>query len=161
MASHLLSGIGGYRVPPKVDLQIFRQALGENLVGTRILIVDDSPLVRQRLRDLLQQHPDWEVCGEAANGQDAITRARELSPDVIVLDFLMPGMNGMQAAREIGKVIPDVPILMFTTYLSQQLVEEARNVGIRGAVAKSDARYVIDGLEALLRNESFFYSTPN
>lgn len=125
------------------------------------MIVDDSPLVRQRLRDLLQQHPDWEVCGEAANGQDAIIRARELSPDVIVLDFLMPGMNGMQAAREIGKVIPDVPILMFTTYLSQQLVEEARNVGIRGAVAKSDARYVIDGLEALLRNESFFYSTPN
>jgi DNA-binding NarL/FixJ family response regulator len=130
-------------------------------VETRILIVDDSPLVRQRLRDLLQQHPDWEVCGEAANGQDAITRARELSPDVIVLDFLMPRMNGMQAAREIGKLIPDVPILMFTTYLSRQLVEEARNVGIRGAVAKSDARYVIDGLEALLRNESFFYSTPN
>ena len=128
---------------------------------TRILIVDDSPLVRQRLRDLLQQHPDWRVCGEAANGQDAITQAAELSPDVIVLDFLMPGMNGMQAAREIGKVIPDVPILMFTTYLSRQLVEEARNVGIRGAVAKSDPRYVIDGLEALLRNESFFYSTPN
>ena len=128
---------------------------------TRILIVDDSPLVRQRLRDLLQQHPDWRVCGEAANGQDAITRAAELNPDVIVLDFLMPGMNGMQAAREIGKLIPDVPILMFTTYLSRQLVEEARNVGIRGAVAKSDARYVIDGLEALLRNESFFYATPN
>jgi len=130
-------------------------------VETRILIVDDSPLVRQRLRDLLQQHPDWRVCGEAANGQDAITQAAELSPDVIVLDFLMPGMNGMQAAREIGKLIPDVPILMFTTYLSRQLVEEARNVGIRGAVAKSDARYVIDGLEALLRNESFFYATPN
>jgi DNA-binding NarL/FixJ family response regulator len=128
---------------------------------TRILIVDDSPLVRQRLRDLLQQHADWEVCGEAANGRDAIARARELSPDIIVLDFLMPGMNGMQAASEIGKLIPDVPILMFTTYLSRQLVEEARNVGIRGAVAKSDARYVIDGLEALLRNESFFYSTPN
>jgi DNA-binding NarL/FixJ family response regulator len=131
------------------------------LVETRILIVDDSPLVRQRLRDLLQQHPDWRVCGEAANGQDAITQAAELSPDVIVLDFLMPGMNGVQTAGEIGKLIPDVPILMFTTYLSRQLVEEARNVGIRGAVAKSDARYVIDGLEALLRNESFFYATPN
>ena len=139
----------------------FAQDFWEQLVETRILIVDDSPLVRQRLRDLLQQHPDWQVCGEAANGQDAITRARELSPDIIVLDFLMPGMNGMQAAREIGKLIPDVPILMFTTYLSRQLVEEARNVGIRGAVAKSDARHVIDGLEALLRNESFFYSTPN
>jgi DNA-binding NarL/FixJ family response regulator len=130
-------------------------------VETRILIVDDSPLVRQRLRDLLQQHPDWRVCGEAANGQDAIARAGELTPDVIVLDFLMPGMNGMQAAREIGKLIPDVPILMFTTHLSRQLVEEARNVGIRGAVAKSDARHVIDGLEALLRHESFFYSSHN
>ena len=126
---------------------------------TRILIVDDSPLVRQRLRDLLQQHPHWRVCGEAANGQDAIARAAELSPDIIVLDFLMPGMNGMQAAREIGKMIPDVPILMFTTQLSRQLVEEARNVGIRGAVAKSDARYVVDGLEALLRHESYFYSS--
>lgn len=126
---------------------------------TRILIVDDSPLVRQRLRDLLQQHPHWRVCGEAANGQDAIARAAELSPDIIVLDFLMPGMNGMQAAREIGKMIPDVPILMFTTHLSRQLVEEARNVGIRGAVAKSDARYVVDGLEALLRHESYFYSS--
>ena len=124
------------------------------------MIVDDSPLVRQRLRDLLQQHPHWRVCGEAANGQDAIARAAELSPDIIVLDFLMPGMNGMQAAREIGKMIPDVPILMFTTHLSRQLVEEARNVGIRGAVAKSDARYVVDGLEALLRHESYFYS-PN
>lgn len=130
-------------------------------MDTRILIVDDSPLVRQRLRDLLQQHPGWHVCGEAGNGQDAIARARELAPDIIVLDFLMPGMNGVQAAREIGKLIPDVPILMFTTYLSRQLVEEARNVGIRGAVAKSDARYVIDGLEALLRRESFFYSSPN
>jgi len=128
-------------------------------VETRILIVDDSPLVRQRLRDLLQQHPHWRVCGEAANGQDAIARAAELSPDIIVLDFLMPGMNGMQAAREIGKMIPDVPILMFTTHLSRQLVEEARNVGIRGAVAKSDARYVVDGLEALLRHESYFYSS--
>ena len=123
------------------------------------MIVDDSPLVRQRLRDLLQQHPHWRVCGEAANGQDAIARAAELSPDIIVLDFLMPGMNGMQAAREIGKMIPDVPILMFTTHLSRQLVEEARNVGIRGAVAKSDARYVVDGLEALLRHESYFYSS--
>jgi DNA-binding NarL/FixJ family response regulator len=141
--------------------QISGKAFWEQRVETRILIVDDSPLVRQRLRDLLQQHPHWRVCGEAANGQDAIARARELSPDIIVLDFLMPGMNGMQAASEIGKLIPDVPILMFTTHLSRQLVEEARNVGIRGAVAKSDARYVIDGLEALLRNESFFYSTPN
>jgi DNA-binding NarL/FixJ family response regulator len=125
---------------------------------TRILIVDDSPLVRQRLRDLLETHPGWNVCGEAVNGQDAVNQAAELNPNLIVLDFLMPGMDGMQAAREIGKLVPHVPILMFTMHLSRQLVEEARNVGIRGAVAKSDVRHVIEGVEALLRHESFFYS---
>jgi DNA-binding NarL/FixJ family response regulator len=124
----------------------------------RILIVDDSSLVRERLRDLLQQHPNWDVCGEAANGRDAIERVQELNPDVIVLDFLMPGMDGLQAAREIGKVVPSTPILMFTMHMSRQLMQEARKVGIQGAVAKSDVTRVIDGLEALLRHEQFFGS---
>jgi DNA-binding NarL/FixJ family response regulator len=124
--------------------------------SARILIVDDSPLVRQRLRDMLQQHPHWKVCGEAASGTEAIQKVQGLGPDLIVLDFLMPGMDGLQAARELGKVVPDVPILMFTMHLSRQLVEEARNAGIRGAVAKSDAGRIIEGVEALLRNEAFF-----
>ena len=123
---------------------------------TRILIVDDSPLVRQRLRDMLQQHSQWIVCGEAANGRDAVEKAQVTNPDVIVLDFLMPGMDGLQTAREIGKLLPSIPILMFTMHLSRQLVEEARNVGIRGAVAKSDAGRIIEGVEALLRNEAYF-----
>jgi len=125
---------------------------------TRILIVDDSPLVRQRLRDMLQQHSQWMVCGEAANGRDALEKAQVTNPDVIVLDFLMPGMDGLQTAREIGKLLPSIPILMFTMHLSRQLVEEARNVGIRGAVAKSDASRIIEGVEALLRNEAYFAS---
>jgi DNA-binding NarL/FixJ family response regulator len=123
---------------------------------TRILIVDDSPLVRQRLRDMLQQHSQWVVCGEAANGRDALEKVQVTNPDVIVLDFLMPGMDGLQTAREIGKLLPSIPILMFTMHLSRQLVEEARNVGIRGAVAKSDAGRIIEGVEALLRNEAYF-----
>jgi DNA-binding NarL/FixJ family response regulator len=125
-------------------------------VTTRILIVDDSPLVRQRLRDMLQQHSQWMVCGEAANGRDALEKAQVTNPDVIVLDFLMPGMDGLQTAREIGKLLPSIPILMFTMHLSRQLVEEARDVGIRGAVAKSDAGRIIEGVEALLRNEAYF-----
>ena len=124
----------------------------------RILIVDDSVLVRQRLRDLLQQHPDWRVCGEAVNGRDAIDKARELNPDVIVLDFLMPGMDGLQAAREIGKLVPSIPILMFTMHMSRQLMHEAQKAGIQGAVAKSDVTRVVEGLEALLRHEQFFKS---
>ncbi len=130
-------------------------------MSTRILIVDDSPLVRKRLRDLLQQHRDWTVCGEACNGGDAVLKAQELSPDLIVLDFFMPGMDGLQAARQMGKFVPDVPILMFTMHLSRQLVAEARNVGIRGAVSKSDAGHVIEGLESLLRNESYFGSASD
>src|SRR5262245_20186757 len=99
----------------------------------RILIVDDSPIVRQRLAETLRRHAGWEICGEAANGQDAVDKAWELTPDLIVLDFMMPVMNGLQAAREIGKLVPGVPILMFTMHLSQQLIEEARSVGVRGA----------------------------
>ncbi|GAC1432731.1 MAG: hypothetical protein NVS1B11_18790 [Terriglobales bacterium] len=125
-------------------------------MSTRILIVDDSPLVRKRLRDMLQQHRDWQVCGEACNGGDAVVKAQELAPDIIVIDFLMPGMDGLQAARQLGKLLPQIPILMFTMHLSRQLVAEARNAGIRGAVAKSDAGHVIEGLEALLRNEAYF-----
>jgi len=126
-------------------------------MSTRILIVDDSPLVRQRLGALLQQHADWEICGEAVDGREAVTKAQTLAPDLIVLDFLMPGMNGLQAAREIGKLVPNVPILMFTMHLSRQLIDEARNVGVRGAVAKTDTQHVIEGVGALLRDESFFH----
>lgn len=123
---------------------------------TRILIVDDSPLVRDRLRVMLQQHAGWKVCGEAANGRDALEKVIQSAPDLIVLDFLMPGMDGLQAARELGKLVPDVPILMFTMHLSRQLVEAARNAGVRGAVPKSDAGRLVEGVEAVLRNEPYF-----
>ena len=123
---------------------------------TRILIVDDSPLVRDRLRAMLQEHAGWKVCGEAANGRDALDKVKQSAPDLIVLDFLMPGMDGLQAARELGKLVPEVPILMFTMHLSHQLVQEARNAGVRGAVPKSDANRLVEGVEAVLRNERYF-----
>jgi len=123
---------------------------------TRILIVDDSPLVRDRLRVMLQQHADWKVCEEAANGRDALEKAKQSAPDLIVLDFLMPGMDGLQAARELGKLVPEVPILMFTMHLSRQLIEEARSAGVRGAVPKSEAGRLVEGVEAVLRNERYF-----
>ena len=126
-------------------------------MATKILIVDDSPLVRQRLRTMLQQRVDWQICGEAKNGREALDKARELSPDLILLDFLMPGMDGLKAAVELEKVAPQAPILMFSMHLSKQLIEEAQKVGIRGAVAKSDARRVMEGCDAVLRNEPYFY----
>ena len=125
---------------------------------TRILIVDDSPLVRLRLRDLLQKHVNWTVCGESPNGLDALKKVKELRPDLIVMDFLMPGMNGVQAAKEISKLVPDVPIFMLTMHMSRQLEDEARRAGIQGAIAKTHVSQVIEGLEAVLRHEPFFRS---
>ena len=87
----------------------------------RILIADDNPHVRHAMRILLEHHPEWQVCGEAVDGRDAVSKAKQLSPDLVVLDFLMPGLNGLEAAREIHKSVPGVRMLMCTMYLSPQL----------------------------------------
>ena len=122
----------------------------------RILIADDSTLVRRVLRNLVEQDADWEVCGEAINGGEVVQRTMETHPDLIVLDFQMPVMNGLQAAREIAKVAPNVPVLLCTAHLSLNLMSEARRVGIQGAVSKSRAGDIVKGIKALLRHESFF-----
>jgi DNA-binding NarL/FixJ family response regulator len=126
----------------------------------RILIADDNPHMRQVLRNLIEQNPDWEICGEAVDGKDAIEKAQQLSPDLVVLDFLMPGLNGLEAAREINRTTPNLPILMCTMYLSRQLTDILKSVGCRGAVAKGGADQLARGMQALLRHETFFDSAP-
>ncbi len=123
---------------------------------TRILVVDDNPSVRRYLRSVLEQQEDWQVCDEARNGQEAVDRFREIRPDLVVLDFQMPGMNGLDAARIITQISPKTPILMVTLYLSKQLAEEARKAGIRGTCAKTDIGCVVDAVGALLREETYF-----
>jgi DNA-binding NarL/FixJ family response regulator len=122
----------------------------------RILVVDDNPSVRRYLRGVLEQQDTWQVCDEARNGQEAVDRFQDIRPDVIVLDFQMPEMNGLDAARIITKLSPGMPILLVTLYLSKQLSEEARKVGARGACAKTDISSVVDGVGALLREETYF-----
>jgi DNA-binding NarL/FixJ family response regulator len=122
----------------------------------RILIADDSSQVRHALRNLVEQDADWKVCGEANNGREAVQRTIETHPDLVVLDFQMPVMNGLQVAREIAKFAPDVLVLLCTAHLSLYLIDEAQRVGIRGAVSKSRASDIVDGIRALLRHESFF-----
>lgn len=125
----------------------------------RILIADDSALVRQQLRSLLEMNPDWEVCGEAVDGREAVEKVRQLQPDLVILDFSMPVMNGLQAAKEISQQFPQLPLLLFSMFLSRQLVEEARKLGFRGAVAKSDvSRDLLNGVESLLQDQEFFPS---
>jgi DNA-binding NarL/FixJ family response regulator len=122
----------------------------------RIFVVDDNPSVRRYLRGILEQYNNWRVCDEARNGQEAVDRFRQVQPDLIVLDFQMPEMNGLDAARIITKLSPETPILIVTLYLSKQLSEEAKKVGARGVCAKTDIGSVVNGVGALLRRETYF-----
>jgi len=122
----------------------------------RILIADDNPAVRRGLRDLIANTDGWDVCGEAVNGREAIERARELHPDMLLLDLVMPGMNGFDTARELARVEPNLPILLCTVQLSPYVVREAEKVGIQGAVSKSKVSQITDGISAVLRHETFY-----
>lgn len=124
----------------------------------RILVVDDNTRVRAGLRLILQNHADWEICGEAADGIEAIEKYRRLRPDLLVIDVSMPQMNGLDAALEILKLFPQPLILLYTSFLTSQLIDVAHKAGIRGTVSKNAMHLVVAGLEALLRGEE--YSGP-
>lgn len=124
----------------------------------RILIADDSPPVRRGLRTLLELNSDWQVCGEAVDGADAVEKARQLAPDLILMDFSMPQMDGVQAAYEITKTGKDIPILLFTLNLSPQIMELARKAGFRGVMSKAEISKIPYAIKALQRGETFFYA---
>lgn len=132
-----------------------KREIGLEAMGVRILIVDDNAPIRAGLRLMLESHVDWEVCGEAANGIEAIERYRQLKPDVMIVDVSMPVMNGLDASLEILKFSPKIRILLYTSYLTPQLIEIAHKSGIRGTVSKDAMHLVVLGLEALLRGEEF------
>lgn len=105
----------------------------------RILIVDDNQNVRHALRGMLSQREDWIVCGEAANGLQAVQLAAKLKPDAVLLDFKMPVMNGLEAAREIIKNDSSVPIAMYTLVdQSARFEAEAQKIGVRKIISKTD-----------------------
>lgn len=115
-----------------------------------ILIVDDSQVVRRTLRQLFEQVHQWEVCGEAVNGRDAIQKAQELHPDLIVLDFSMPEMNGLQAARVLTKIMPTVPVVLFSVYGQDPfIVREAHAAGVAAVVPKSDSTSLLRTLASI------------
>jgi DNA-binding NarL/FixJ family response regulator len=123
----------------------------------RILIADDDPAIRRLFRRLLEAQPNWQVCGEAVNGVDAVEQVKQVAPDLAILDLGMPLMNGIEAAREISHSNPALPLLLISVQeMSDQLVEAARNAGFKGAVTKSRGREVVTGVEAVLQNELFF-----
>jgi DNA-binding NarL/FixJ family response regulator len=122
------------------------------LKSARILIVDDYAEIRTALRRRLTAE-DWEVCGEVCDGLEAIEAARRLAPDLIVMDLWMPGMTGLEAARQIRAEFPAMLIMLMT--MDAGLEEAARHVGIRGTVSKMAIDRMVSGIHALLRGEEF------
>src|SRR5437879_4729284 len=116
---------------------------------SRILIADDHDLMRRLIKREFEAHADW-VCIEAENGQQAVVKATELKSEIIVLDLVMPVMDGLTAAREIFKIFPAVPIVIHTVHFSEQLQWEAKEIGVREVLPKADLASLIGVVEALL-----------
>ena len=128
-----------------------------NAKPTRILLADDHEIVRRGLRALLETHPGWEVCGEAADGRAAVDLAQKLAPDIVIMDIGMPQLNGFEATRQILERTRGIEVLVLSIHDSEQMVREVIGAGARGYVLKSDAgRDLVAAVEALLRRESFF-----
>jgi CheY-like chemotaxis protein len=116
-----------------------------------ILLVDDNAIMRRMLRTVFEQ-PGWEICGEAVNGRDAIDKARDLKPDLIVLDLSMPVMNGLEAAPELRRMMPTVPIILFTLYNNEVLERRACSAGVTAVVSKAESvKTLLNQADELLR----------
>ncbi|HEY1261918.1 MAG TPA: response regulator transcription factor [Terriglobales bacterium] len=104
-----------------------------------ILVVDDNSVLRRTLRQILEQHDEWTVCGEAVDGVDAIEKAKQLHPDLVVLDLSMPRMDGLQAGKELRRLMPEVSLILFTVFgNTPQVTKEAHDSGIDTVVSKVD-----------------------
>jgi DNA-binding NarL/FixJ family response regulator len=122
----------------------------------RIFVVDDNAMIRSCLRNVLEKRNEWVVVGEAEDGRRALEKWNELSPELVVMDFVMPEMNGLEASRQMTKRHPEAPILMVTVDPSRQLAQEAQKAGAKGLVTKSDLQSLVSAVEALLKGKTYF-----
>jgi DNA-binding NarL/FixJ family response regulator len=128
---------------------------------TRVLLVDDHQVVRRGIAGLVRDaRPDWELCGEASTGREAVSAAARLKPDIVVMDFSMPDMNGLEATREILKDNPQTEVLILSMHESEQIVHDVLSAGARGYIFKRDAgNDLITAMEALRQHKLFFTSS--
>jgi DNA-binding NarL/FixJ family response regulator len=128
----------------------------------RILLADDHEIVRRGLCALLQRHEGWEVCGEASDGREALEMAKQLKPDVVIVDIGMPYLNGLDTTRQLMQHDPNFKVIVLTITDSDQVIREALDAGARGFVLKSDAaRDLVAAVEALQSKRMFFTPRVN
>src|ERR1700674_1465195 len=108
-----------------------------------VLIVDDNAYIRRTLCSIFKCESDFEVCGEAVNGREAVAKAQELRPDLIVLDLSMPVMNGFDAARKLKRLMPTVPLIMYSAFGDGFVEQQARLVGISELISKSQSPTIL------------------
>src|SRR6266568_1219779 len=164
----LAGSVSSLHAPPegnqnRLQIQIMRTATPKSSrtsttsAPVRILVADDHEVMRLGVRNLLEARPGWSICAEASNGKEAIEKTLESRPDIIVLDIAMPVMNGLEAAVRIAETAPQVPIILFSLHLSDDLIDRFPTDRIRGAVAKGDsARDLVDAIETVLSGGTFF-----
>ncbi|HEY2457921.1 MAG TPA: response regulator transcription factor [Candidatus Acidoferrum sp.] len=123
----------------------------------RILIADDHEIVRKGVSSLLQSRDNFEICGEASNGEEAVQQARQLDPDLIVLDVTMPILDGISAAKRIRKLKPSTPILILSMHEGREMVRAAKLAGAQAFVTKSDvSSNLLKAVDAVLEGHTFF-----
>ena len=115
----------------------------------KIAIVDDNRAIRKSLRTGIETNTDWEICGEAENGEAAVALVQATKPDLVVLDLSMPLLNGLEAARQVRAIAPATGMVLFTNYASPELTTLARSVGISAVISKDSTDVVIHLIEAL------------
>jgi DNA-binding NarL/FixJ family response regulator len=129
----------------------------QRLMMTRILIADDHDVVRSGLRSILEARDGWEIVAEASNGMETVKRALETKPDVAVIDYSLPLLNGVEATRQILKRQPQTEVLIFTMHDEEVLIRNVLEAGARGYLLKADAkRHLIAAVEALSEHKPFF-----
>jgi DNA-binding NarL/FixJ family response regulator len=130
------------------------------MMPLRILVADDHAVVRRGVRALLESQANWQVCGEAATGREAVEQVKRLDPDIVLLDLSMPELNGLDATRRILRDSPRTQVLVLTMHHSEELAHQLMQAGAKGYVLKSDAdRELIAAVESLQRRRAFL--TPN
>ena len=123
----------------------------------RILVADDHEIVRHGVRALITTRPGWEICGEAGDGRSAVALAEKLNPDIAVIDIGMPELNGLEATRQIKRMLPECEVLVFTGDEDDQLIHDVFAAGARSYILKNDiSRHLVAAIEALSQHKHYF-----